>query len=160
MRYLGILLLVFSAFWVYKKYASYLAFSIEECEGYTQLTEQLYGKVSCYLSPQNEVIMNFECPALERCGFLPEVRRRRSARDAFLAVMGNSQMPKDAKEAVKSLFLGLGKGYLDSEIKAMELCLEKLRKITEREKGELEARRRVAGALTFAAAAGLALLFI
>ena len=160
MRYIGIALLLLGAYTVYKKYLLYLNASYEECSAYVSLIELLYGKVSCYLAPQNEVVMHFESEALETCGFLPEMRRCGSVREAFSTASKDSRMPPEAVEALRSLFESFGTGYLDSQTRAMEICLSRLEKIIEKEKAELDTRRRVAGALTFAAAAGCALFFI
>lgn len=159
MSVLGITLLLGGGVLLFLSYKKYLSFSERECRGYLSLIEFLHSRVSCYLSPVDEVIREFRSDVLVECGFL-DAATEGSLKDAFLKVREASRMPSDAIVAVEEFLSGLGKGYLDSEVRAMEIAIKKLRRICDRECAERANRVKIAGALIFAVTVGTLLLLV
>ena len=159
MSLLGAALLFGGSAMLFLYYKSYLSASERECRGYLSLIEFLEGRVSCYLSPINEAVLDFESEVLFECGFL-KAAREVGLKEAFAQAKQKSRMPSDAVGVVEELFSGLGRGYLDSEVRAMDLSIKKLRRICEREAAQMASRVKIAGALIFALAVGTLLLFI
>ena len=159
MSFLGVTLLLLGGGSFFLSYKKHLSLAESECRGYLSLIEFIEGRVSCYLSPLDEVIREFRSEALTACGFLDQAREG-SLRDAFIKVKEKSRMPSDAIAVVEEFLSGLGKGYLDSEVRAIQMSIKKLRRIIDRESAERANRVKIAGAMIFALTVGTLLLFV
>lgn len=159
MTYLGIALLLFGCIMAIRAYKGYLMGEVRLIEGFVAFLREMNMHTSSYLEPVSGWVGGFECPPLEEIGFLSELREGKMPKEAY---RGLKKRPSSAE--VDRLLLGFfdrtGLGYLKQEEAIERDCLTELSRLCEIERGEVERRGRVFGAVAFALVACVTLLLI
>ena len=73
LRIFGSALVLLAAIMLGRGYSAYAERAIEEYDAFLELLTYMKGRISCFLLPPSEIFRNFECDALEKCGFLSSV---------------------------------------------------------------------------------------
>ncbi|MBQ8372342.1 MAG: hypothetical protein IJX38_05360 [Clostridia bacterium] len=141
-------------------YVKFISRSLEEYRGFILYLEHIEGRIGCYLEHGDSLYEGFSNEALSRCGFLGALRDGKSHKEAFGIAEHELAMDADGKRVLGDFFRSLGTGYLERELRALELTLERLRQAEKKQDEELIKRVKVASAVCICTALGIVLLII
>ena len=158
--YLGAVSVLMAAFYVWKSYVSYLEGEHKTCLVFLTALTDLRERMRCYLDSPRRWAQDYSDPLLDEYGFLHRVREGGDVSAAYREVRDELLLPKTVDALLDGFFLRLGEGYIDAELEAISLTIDKLKSAIEGEALELTRRRRVAGALIGACASGIVILVI
>lgn len=144
---------------VRRAYVAFIGRALAECRGFIAYLEHIRQRIGCYLERGDSLSDGFSSPALCRCGFLCD-ELRSDPRRAYAEAEGRLALGEEGRRILSDFFRSLGAGYLDGQMGAIALTLERLREVEKKESEELEKRTRVAGAVCICAALGLLLLLL
>ena len=144
--YIGALLLMSGAYLVGREYSEYVKRRIGETEGIILLAEHIRSMIDKFLSFGEELYSDFHNSALDRSGFLAELRS--GIPDADLnKLVDKLSVSVEVREVIIELFLGLGQDYREGELKRIEMLKEKLVSLHKKESLELEKSLKLTRAL-------------
>ena len=158
--YLGVMAVIFAAFYVWRIYVSYLEGSHRISRAFLGALMDLKEKIRCYLDSPRAWSEVYRDPLLEECSFLPRVRDGEDLLAAYGGAREHVTLPSGIDEVLVACFSRLGDGYLDTELEAIGTSIDKLRSEVDRLGDELTKKRKVAGALIGACASGIVILVI
>ncbi len=159
MTYIGAALLLLGAILAIRHYRRYLEREISVIEGFVLFLREMHLYTSSYLEPVSGWISGFECEALEEIGFLALLREGKMPKEAYHGLDFRIANP-NINRALYDFFTRCGTGNLRDEEIMQKNCLDEITRLLESERGEVERRSRVFGALAFAVASGIAVLLI
>lgn len=148
-----------AAFAARRAYVAFIGRALAECRGFIAYLEHIRQRIGCYLERGDSLSEGFSSPALSRCGFLDD-EMRSDPRHAYAEAESKLALGEEGRRVLSDFFRSLGVGYLDGQMGAIALTLERLREVEKKESEELEKRTRVAGAVCICAAFGVILLLL
>lgn len=158
MAYFGAVSIVFAVYLIWREYSSFLDGELSWCRGFLKALCDYRDKVRCYMITPSDWAADYSDERLSSCGFLGFLLEGSD----FMTAYKNSDKPlclTDATDsALTSCFSRLGEGYLDTELEALGVAVDKL---TAEEKGlseSLAKRRKALGAMLGAVASGIVIL--
>ena len=116
--------------------------------------------LECYLEAPESVASDCRDPYLEEIGFLDALERGVSLRDAYGSVRESLSIPRSADQTLSDLFSSFGKGYLSSEIRALDNAISALKECYEEESKKAESRGRALKISAPTLGAGIVILLI
>ncbi len=143
-----------------RAYVKFVSRSLEEYRGFIRYLEHIEGRIGCYLERGDSLSEGFSSAALDRCGFLGALREGMCHKDAFARAEGELALDEDGKRLLEGFFASLGTGYLERELRALDLTLQRLRQAERVQSEELVKKIKVAGSVCICAALGVILLII
>jgi hypothetical protein len=156
LKYIVIILFLFSALFVSRKYASFIDLRIEYTRAFLKFLEHIEGKISSYLSPPNELGDGFEREELSR--MIEGLKNGESLLSAYSGERGN--VPLEADELLFSYFSDFGKGNLELELSRLKKTISALRGILAEVEAEGEKRKKLCTGVTPALALGIIIWLI
>ena len=158
LRAVGGAMLLGGAIFASRAYGRYAERRLEELEGFTALLSRVRERISVYLTPQSELLADFECPPLEACGFMSIYRESGSLLEAFRGA--KVSIVPDAARVLSSFFESFGRGYKSEELARVDSAAQECTRILERERTDLPRDVRLAGVLISSAALAVFILII
>ncbi len=160
MIFLGLSVLIFSALFIWRGYASYLKqCKMSLCSFYDALCD-MKDKMSLYLLSPREWAEKYDGRLLSDCGFTDKLCSGESVLSSYSEAKRHLHIDDDSDEVLTSLFSHFGEGYLENELAAMQSAILKLEKIKEKTDAETDKRIKVAGVLIGAILSCGVLLFL
>ena len=160
MKYIGMVVILLSAWLFCREYTNFRRLRLEECEGFLELISYMREKVSCYMFTVREIGESFKCEALSRIGFMEALKKCKNADAAYTSIKDRLSLPKAADEILTGLFQKLGCGYLDNEITIIDSAYESFLKITEKERLDTPKDLRVFRMVGTSAALGVIIILL
>lgn len=160
MRYIGAFCIVLATLIAWRGYQAYLSEELGFIRAFLGALEDYRDGVRCYLKPLSEWAAEYSDGRLASVGFLSLLSDGEDALSAYRAVKDRCYLPMTADEVLDSAFSGIGKGYLEGEIEALDDAVSRLGAQEKELSVELSKRQRVAGALLGALAVGTVILVI
>ncbi len=155
MRYAGIALIFIGAYLLARRNRAREREGLSLLLGYESFVREMRSRAANTLEPVSRWAGGFECPALERAGFLPSVREGKRLAEAFREA--SAGLDRAAKDALTALFSRTG-ASLDDEIRRIDTALAVVGKRAEDEAGASEERARLFSVLALAISAGVGIL--
>lgn len=158
-KLIGICILLFTSMLISGELVSRRRHRLVLCEELLRFVSYIRLQIGCFLRPIPEVVGSFCSDEFNKCGFLPEVS------DADLAACFlSSDVPKlvgtECSRIMESLFSSLGTGYLEDEIKLIDVHRAQLTELVERERAETVRQVRLIRTLAGSASLGLVIFII
>ena len=160
MLILGAILLILFAFLLWREYSSYLKREEAELTEITRFLRNMRERMMCYLELPSAWIGEYSSDVLESVGFLERIRSGDDVSSAYEGVKKNLLIDPEISDELSALFSGLGEGYLDTELVAVDKTVEKLDQALGRLLPEIKNRSRAAGAVLGALAMGAVIMII
>ena len=160
MRYMLLLLLPLAALLLSVGYSRFAERRLSEYRALLSLLSYLKGRMSTRLETVPEMLSGFSEPALMRSGLFDGVARGEGIYRSFLHARGRLSLSEEVKRIIEPFFRGLGTGYLESELRAIDCTREELSAQIALEEAELTKTVGLYRALLFLFAAGLVILLI
>ncbi len=159
MKLVGICILLFTSMLISRELVSRRRHRLALCEELLRFVSFLRLQIGCFLRPIPEVVASFRSDELSKCGFLSP------GGDADLAArFSSSGLPEivgaECSQIMASLFSSLGSGYLEDEIKLIDVHRAQLSELVDRERAETERQVRLIRTLTGSASLGLVIFII
>ena len=155
----GAFVLLMGVVVVCREYAKNRKRRLSICEEFSLLIAHLRLEIACYLKPLDEVVSAYESPVLEESGFLP-MAREVGLSEAFLS-MGSSLFLSDEERGVLGRFFSsLGSGYMEDEIKLIDLCAVQFSQLLEHNRTAMPNDVKLYNTLFCAAALGIIIFLI
>ena len=155
----GICILLFTSILTSRELVSRRRSRLVLCEELLRFVSFLRLQIGCFLRPVHEVASSFHSDVLSSSGFLP-VGECGDVGRAF----ADSDLPRivgqDCARIADSLFSSLGSGYLEDEVRLIDVHRAQLSELVERERIETERQVRLIRTLTASAALGAIILII
>ncbi len=143
----GIGMLMIGALLVSREYEKYLDKRLGEYRGLVAMISHAESEIAKSLAHGEGLWRTFHDDALERCGLLTLLREGESLQTAFEKSKTKMSLTADAKEKISVLFSGLGKGYVESELKTINNIKESLTDRLKNEEESAEKNLKIARAL-------------
>jgi hypothetical protein len=156
LKYIVIILFLFSALFISRKYASFIDLRIEYTRAFLKFLEHIEGKMSSYLSPLNELGEGFEREELSR--MIEGLKNGESLLSAYSGERGN--LPLAADELLFSYFSDFGKGNLELELSRLKKTISALKGILAEVEAEGEKRKKLCTGVAPALALGIIIWLI
>lgn len=159
LKLVGICILLFTSILVSRELVSRRKRRLLVYEELLRFVAFLRLQIGCFLRPIPEVVADFRSDELERCGFLTSDDgagiAARFASSALPGIVG-----EDCSRVVDSLFSSIGSGYLEDEIRLIDVHKEQLSQLVERERDETARQVRLIKTLAASASLGLVIFVI
>ncbi len=159
MKYIGVLLILGAALVFLKSYRVYLRNSISLTVEFLEFVKRMRHHTSAYLEGVSAWIGDFNSPKLEAAGFVSKVQSGTPLKEAYLTV-DKSLISAEAGKVLDALFLHLGAGYLEEEVRLLDSASAELSEIVSREESAINTRVRVVGAFLLSVSVGLVLIIL
>lgn len=156
----GGLLLLLGAYLISEEYSAYAKRRIEQNLGILALLSHAEGMIERYLAFGRELWEGFENEALEKCGFLSELKQGRAVGSAFSLCLDRFCLSEEAVKRLKELFSSLGRGYKEEEVRRIFEFRKSYAVLSEEEGAELEKSVGVVRAISIGAALVIFILII
>ena len=111
------------------------------------------------MRPVHEAAHSFDSDELSECGFLP-IREAGDIRRAFYDSHAPEMLGQECTRVLDSLFSSLGTGYLEDEVRLIDLHRSQLAELVDRERAEADRQVKLIRTLTASAALGVIILII
>lgn len=161
MKYIGIALVVLAAALITSSYRSRLLARTSLLEAFVSLALHIRARVSGYLEPPSVWANGYQTEQKNEVQeLLSRVRRGETPEAAFLAIRDGLSLPEEAKELLGSFFSGLGREDTVGEKRNMDVGVDKLSVLLEKERDECAERGRIAAVMALMLSAGGAILII
>ncbi len=160
MIFLGLSVLILSALFVWRGYASYLKRCRMSLYSFYDALCDMKDKMTLYLLSPREWAERYDGGLLSDCGFTDKLCSGESILASYSKAKGKLSIDDDSDAVLTSLFSHFGEGYLENELAAMESAISKLGQIKEKSDAETEKRIKVAGVLIGAILSCGVLLFL
>lgn len=143
-----------------KEYAKYMKKRESECEAFLEFIAHLRLQVGCYLRPVREAVDSFCSEALEGVGFFEAVRASESIYESYKKVRKRLSLSEEELKPLEALFSSLGQGYLEEEMKLINMCESEMRGMVEKINRESPKSIKLISTLSVTAAVGFFILVI
>lgn len=160
MSYLGVSLIIFSAFLIWREYSSFLQSELAETEAYLCALRDYREKMSCFLLTPTQWALGYRDELLEERGFLPSLREGEGIAESFLKARESARLSDEADGIISDCFGRLGEGYLECELDALDGAIGRLSSEKERAAEELSKKKRALGVALGACVSGIAIMII
>ncbi len=160
MQYIGIIAVMLSALVISREYARYMKKRELECEAFLEFIAHLRIQLGCFLRPLREAAAGFSSEALERVGFLGAVGSAESICKAYGSVKKRLSLSEAESRPLEALFSSLGSGYLEDELKLIDICEAEMRDAAEKIKVQSPKNIKLISTLSVTAAIGFFILVI
>lgn len=160
MKYVGIALVALAAALVTSSYRSRLLARTSLLETFVALALHIRARVTGYLEPPSVWANGYRAEGDEVGELLLRVRRGETPEAAYLAIRDGLSLSAEAKELVGSFLSGLGRDDVGNERKNMDIGVDKLSALLEKERDECAERGRIAAVMALMLSAGGAILII
>ena len=159
LKWLGCIFILLFALLLGREYSAYLKRKKDELAGYISALLHIEKMIESYLATPSEIFRDFDSVPLEKNGFLPAVRSKKTLYEAFRSAKA-SLLSADSSACLGEYFKDFGKGYREREISRTRAAAETLRNISALECEEIDKSSRIGSVLLLGAAAGLTILII
>ena len=157
MRYVGVALIFLGAYLASRKNSERERERLELLLGYESFIREMRSRAANLLEAVPHWVGKFECPALERAGFLSAVRRGERLTEAF--AVASEGLPEGARESILTLFSHTG-ATLDDEIARIDAALATVGRIADEQSRESRERSRLFSVLALGISAGVGILVL
>ena len=160
MKYIGILLVLLSAFFYSREYTRYMKKRLSECEGFLAFIAHMRIQVGCFLRPTKELSAGFSSEPLSDSGFLYALSECENIYEAYKKTESRLSLSKEERCILETLFSSVGEGYLDDGIKLIDSSFSAMEKLTEKLREECRKNIKLVCAISVTAALGLIIFVI
>ena len=160
MKYVGILLVLASAFISSREFSRRMDQRVAECKDFLAFIAHMRIQVGCFLRPVKELGEGFSSPALERVGFIAALKECDRIYDAYSKCEGELSLSDAEREVLNTLFSSFGEGYLDDGIKLIDNCHSAMERLYLKLCEEKTKNTRLVTALSVTAALGVIIFVI
>ncbi len=158
MYFFGSIAVLCAAFLLWRGYSREMDARLSICEVLLSLISDMRGKLSAYLISPREWALRYNGEAGELSPLLGALVSGELPRDAFSRVEEKLSFDKELLSIASELFSGLGTGYIESELRALDLAIEAIRLRSGKIKLDNERSKRAFGAVIGAAVGGVLIL--
>ena len=113
--------------------------------------------IECYLTPISEISRSFSSDALSQLGFLSDIEQI-GVSEAYIALRKKVGLSGDGARILETFFLGVGRGYAESELQLIDSALSELSGVLITEREALSKGKKLS--LTLYSAGALALIIL
>ena len=160
MRAVGACLFLLAALSVIRLYRAYLGTRVKQFEAFCSLIAGLRRHISTRLCSARGYILSLDDATLVGVGFIDAYAELGDLCLSFLRIKDKLSLTEEGLRILEGYFSSFGKGYMDAEIKAADICLEELSEAARKSREDGERALRTVSAFAVAAAAGAAILLI
>lgn len=160
MRYIVIFIAMLIAIAISGEYTKYMKKRVAECEAFASFIAHVKTQVGCFLRPCRELADGFSSDALEKVGFLNELRESGDIYASYVKAEPKLSLSEGEREVLDSFFSSLGGGYLDEQMKLIELCLEEVESARAKLREESPKSIKLISTLSVTGAIGFLILII
>lgn len=140
---------------------------LEECRGFLALFEYIRNQIGFFLMPTKEIYRKFENSALEKTGFLGELKRHEWDDvyfnvwcEAFAACEDRSLLSQKEKDIVLAFGSCIGKCDEHLQMKTFDACVDEMTEETRLLSVETEKNAKAYGVIGFTVGAVLSILIL
>ncbi len=131
----------------------------DSIEALISLSEHINTRITCFRQPLPQIYADFSNPFLDSIGFTDELRRK--GLSAALILKGDSLgIGSELLASIRKFADGLGKSYLDDQIRLCKDLISLLKEDEARVNESLPAKTKLSLSLSGAVSALVAILFI
>ena len=152
----GICLLLFALIYLVKRLSSSQRRRVDVLREICALLRHIRRQVGCYLLPAREIARSYSSDLLEACGFLDMMR---SGENPILSFSGEYCISERPMQLVNGVLSSFGEGYVEDEIRALDVAIDELSALLATEEAECAKRIKLYSVLGAAIGVG-ALIFI
>lgn len=156
--YIGCILLVVGVILVSSAVKRSIRGRTEAGESLLRLLLHLRVRMSCYLESAEDSLRDYSDPYLSEAGFLPVGADGIFA--AYCRLRASVRLSAQLDSVLSEYFKSFGESYLDTEMRKINTCIERVEGIVKTEKEEGLRRGRVISVVVAAAATCFALLML
>ena len=160
MLYLGAALVLFGAYTVWRKYSEFLSMDLAQCRAFVRAFSDYREKIKCYMDTPMVWANGYSDATIGESVFIDRLKDGESFRDAYAAFRESFSLTENVDRILFNCFDRLGEGYLDTELEALEMAIDKLTGEEEALSDGLYKRRKAFGAVVGAFAVGVIILII
>ena len=157
LKLVGVCILLFTSVLICRELVEYRRRRLALCEELLRFVSFLRVQIGCFLRPVPEVASGFHSDEFMACGFLFDVGEG-DLGQAFLSSDAPSLAGEKCARVMGSLLSSLGSGYLDDEIKLIDVHRAELAEVVEQERVEAVRHGRLIRTITAASSLGLVIL--
>ena len=154
----GIALEIIAALLISREYDRRLDRRISEHLGLVNLIAYAETEITKSLAHGGGLWQGFSDGALEKCGLLPLLREGESLKNAFDKCKGKMALSTEAKERISNLFVPIGRGYRDSEVRLLGEIKDSLSRELDSESESADKSKKIAKALLLGGALTVAIV--
>lgn len=158
MLYIGAIGLIFSAYMMWREYASYLDKELLSCRAFLGALLDYREKMKCYMEVPGGWAEGYADDLLASCGFLDMLKSGAELPEAYSKAREKLCVADEIDKILTSCFARLGEGYLDTELETLELTIDKLTRQEGVMAENLSKRRKATGAVLGAFVFGVVIL--
>ena len=160
MLFIGLVLMLFCAFFAWREYTLYLGRELRELTEFISFFKTMRERMKCYLEPPSAWIRSYSTPELLRVGFIGHVQGGADVGSAYALCEGELCISDEAKAVIRDMLSVQGGGYLEGELSAIDTAVDKLSLIEKRTRDDHGNKSRAAGAVIAAVSIGVVILVI
>ena len=160
MLYFGAVAVILGAYMIWREYAFYLDGELLSCRSFLRALVDYREKIKCYMELPSDWVQGYRDEYLAECGFFDKIRSGVNFGEAYATSKDLILITDGVDDALTSCFDRLGDGYLDTELEALGIAIDKLTREEERLVENLSKRRKATGAVLGACALGIVILVI
>lgn len=160
MLFVGILMLICCLAFAWREYAAYLGREMRETDELLAFIKHIRERMNCYLEPISAWVGEYSTPELERLGFLGALRNGVDIKQAFADCSDKMCISSEVSDTFSNTLSEMGDFYLESELDALELAVDKLSAAQKRVNDDYKNKIKASGAMLAAVAIGAVVLVI
>ncbi len=157
MRLVGGIIVLGVSLFVYALYNRFLAEGRGLARAYLSLMKRIREQIFCYSKGVKEIISEVSDEGLE--AFVSMVKEGRRAHEAF-ALSDTGTLLKEEKELIAECLESLGTGYLESEVKRLDVYIKRLEELISANEAESAKKKKVLLAALLAVSLGVIILIM
>lgn len=159
-RWAGAALIMIASLYACREYSRFAEQEKAQWRGFSALLSHIEGGISKFLASGEGLFRGFEDEALEKCGFLQEIKAGVGLSSAFESCRGKLLLPEECKGRLSEFFASFGRGYQESELASLAAFRVGFEKEEAAERERLEKSVSVTRALLLGGALSVAIMLI
>ena len=160
MSYLGAIAVIIGVYMIWREYSLFTGREVLVCRSFSRAVMDYREKMICYMVSPGDWAENYSDECLSEMGFLESLREGANFKEAYGAVCDKLCITDELNSVLSGCFDRLGEGYLETELKTLDVAIEKLRCEEIRLSESVSKRRKATGAVLGAFAVGTVILII
>ncbi len=130
------------------------------CEELYRFVLHIRHRISCFLAPPSELCEGFESDVLSECGFLESMKFGESPASGFEKSRISNSLNAQEARVLQALFSGIGCGYMEDEIKHIDMKSSEFLELLVSERAATERDVKLIGTLTVTFTLGAVILLM
>ncbi len=159
LKFTGAVMALFAALFFAREYAAFIKRRTGLCQGFLKMLEHIRFKIDCFLTPEGELLLDFDDPALSECGYLP-LAREIGVNSAYAECESSLSLPEKVKSLLSPFFSDFGREYREGTLRQIDSAISQLRSYITQMQQENERSVKLVYTVSAAAALGIVILLI